>query len=151
MVKVRAVFQCYCYCLFPDRLITDEHTVSKNRDCNNTLRFEQNIMGNLNPAGIYLFKVYNGNTRAICDICLKLSIKTPEHVHEVPLTLIVNFVIYFTHCSGVFIVEFEQGNVSWYCSIYSQCSNHVQIQSLRRIQDPIKDLRQSFIPKKVHG
>ena len=28
------------------------------------------------PAGIYLFKVNNGNTRTICEICLKLTIKT---------------------------------------------------------------------------
>ena len=29
------------------------------------------------PAGIYLFKVNNRNTRARCEICLKLTIKTP--------------------------------------------------------------------------
>ena len=27
----------------------------------------------------YLFKVKNGNTSAMCKICLKLTIKTPEH------------------------------------------------------------------------
>ena len=30
------------------------------------------------PAGICLFKVNNGNTRLICEICSKLTIKTPE-------------------------------------------------------------------------
>ena len=30
------------------------------------------------PAGIYLFKVNNRNTRARCEICSKLTIKTPE-------------------------------------------------------------------------
>ena len=30
------------------------------------------------PAGIYLLKVNNGNTRTICEICSKLTIKTPE-------------------------------------------------------------------------
>ena len=29
------------------------------------------------PAGIYLFKVNNGNTRAMCKICSKIAIKTP--------------------------------------------------------------------------
>ena len=29
------------------------------------------------PAGIYLFKVNNRNTRAMCGICSKLTIKTP--------------------------------------------------------------------------
>ena len=28
--------------------------------------------------GIYLFKVNSGNMRTMCEICLKLSIKTPE-------------------------------------------------------------------------
>ena len=30
------------------------------------------------PAGNYLFKVNNGNTRLMCEICSKLTIKTPE-------------------------------------------------------------------------
>ena len=29
-------------------------------------------------AGIYMFKVNNGNTRTRCEICSKLTIKTPE-------------------------------------------------------------------------
>ena len=34
-----------------------------------------------NPAGIYLLKVNNRNTRARCEICFKLTIKTPERRH----------------------------------------------------------------------
>ena len=30
------------------------------------------------PASIYLFKVNSENTRAMCEICSKLPIKTPE-------------------------------------------------------------------------
>ena len=30
----------------------------------------------LNPAVIYLFKVNNGNTRTVCEICSKLTVKT---------------------------------------------------------------------------
>ena len=45
------------------------------------------------PAGIYLFKVNYRNTRTRCEICSKLTIKTPER-HQ--------------WCrSGVFIVNFE--------------------------------------------
>ena len=33
---------------------------------------------NLDPAKIYLFKVNNKNTTKMCEICLKLAIKTPE-------------------------------------------------------------------------
>ena len=45
------------------------------------------------PAGIYLFKVNNRNTRTRREICSKLTIKTPEQCHWL--------------CSGVFIVNFE--------------------------------------------
>ena len=44
------------------------------------------------PAGIYLFKVNNGNARRMCEICLKLTVKKPEQR-------------YGSH-SGVFIVNF---------------------------------------------
>ena len=33
------------------------------------------------PVGIYLLKVNNRNTRARCEICSKLTIKTPERCH----------------------------------------------------------------------
>ena len=36
------------------------------------------VKSNLNPAGIYMFKVNNRNTRTRCEICSKLTIKTPE-------------------------------------------------------------------------
>ena len=45
------------------------------------------------PADIYLVKVNNKNIRARCEICSKLSIKTPEWGQW--------------HRSGVFIVNFE--------------------------------------------
>ena len=46
-----------------------------------------------NPAGIYLFKVNNRNTRTRCKICSKLTIKIPEQRHW--------------RRSGIFIVNFE--------------------------------------------
>ena len=33
------------------------------------------------PAGNYMFKVNNRNTRTRCEICSKLTIKTPERRH----------------------------------------------------------------------
>ena len=35
-----------------------------------------------NPVGIYLLKVNNRNTRTRCEICSKLTIKTPERRHN---------------------------------------------------------------------
>ena len=48
------------------------------------------------PAGNYMLKVNNRNTRTRCEICSKLTIKTPEQ----------------RHCS-VSIVNFEQVNAGW--------------------------------------
>ena len=45
------------------------------------------------PANIYLFKVNNRNTRKMSEICLKLTIKTPEQPHW--------------RRSGIFIVNIE--------------------------------------------
>ena len=46
------------------------------------------------PAGNYMFKVNNRNTRTECEICPKLTIKIPERRHW--------------RRSGIFIVNFEQ-------------------------------------------
>ena len=61
------------------------------------------------PANIYSFKVNNRNTRKRCEICSKLTTKTPERRQW--------------RCSGVFLLtlnifltffHFEQVNVSWF-------------------------------------
>ena len=42
----------------------------------------KNTLGlSLFPAGIYLLKVNNRNTRTKCEICSNLTIKTPEQAH----------------------------------------------------------------------
>ena len=50
-----------------------------------------------NSVGIYLLKVNNRNTRASCEICSQLTIKTPERRHW--------------HC--VFIFNFEYVIAGW--------------------------------------
>ena len=67
-----------------------------------------------NPAGIYLLKVNNRNTRARSEICSNLTIKTPERRqwHRSGV-FIVNFK-HISHLLLVFsIVDFEQVNVNW--------------------------------------
>ena len=39
------------------------------------------IFDGLSTANIYLFKVNNRNTRERCEVCSKLTIKTPERRH----------------------------------------------------------------------
>ena len=51
------------------------------------------IINFLLPAGIYLLKVNNRNTRTRCEICSKLTLKTPQGRDG--------------RRSGVFIVNFE--------------------------------------------
>ena len=45
------------------------------------------------PVGIYLLKINNRDTRIRCEICLRLTIKTPEQYHW--------------RRSGIVIVNFE--------------------------------------------
>ena len=51
------------------------------------------------PAGIYLLKVDNRNNRTRCEICSKLT----------PCSKLT----YFTPCSGISTVNFEQVNSGW--------------------------------------
>ena len=65
------------------------------------------------PAGNYMFKVHNRNTRTRCDICSKSTLKIPERRHwRCSGIFIVNLDI-FTTCSSVSIVNFEQKNAGW--------------------------------------
>ena len=62
------------------------------------------------PDGNYMFKVNNRNTRTRCDICSKLTIKTPEWRQNV-------FIGNFEHISHLVLVflllTFEQVNAGW--------------------------------------
>ena len=56
-----------------------------------------------------MFKVNNRNTKTRCEICSKLTIKIPERL----LSLLLTLNIYFTPCSSVSIDNFEQVNAGW--------------------------------------
>ena len=44
-----------------------------------------------NPVDVYSFKVNNGNTRTMCEICSDLTIKTPEWRHWSRSGIVINF------------------------------------------------------------
>ena len=68
------------------------------------------------PANIYLFlKVTSENTKKICTICSKLSIKTPK--------LLYFFWTYLTPFSSVSIVNLEQVDFSWVIPFYALTGN----------------------------
>ena len=80
--------------------------------------FQTTTMKLFFPAGIYLFKVKNRNTRIMCETSSKLAIKTPQRRH-------VNYKetkTDFTHCFGVSIVDFEQINAAWAPTIFTTSS-----------------------------
>ena len=60
--------------LIVDANIDDQNFVLINFYNANTEPEQMNTI----PAGIYLLKVNNRSTRARCEICSKLTIKTPE-------------------------------------------------------------------------
>ena len=67
----------------------------------------------INPAKNYLFKVSNRNSRKRCEICTKLTIKTPERRHwRRSGVFIVNIEHIFIPFSSVSIADFEQVNVA---------------------------------------
>ena len=55
---------------------------------NNVLRYII-VFTSYHPAGIYLFKVNNRNTRTRCEICSKLTINTPERRGDVLVYLLL--------------------------------------------------------------
>ena len=92
----------------------------------------QSIRSNSNPAGIYLLKVNNRNTRTRCEICSKLTIKTPERRRR-----------RFTPCSSVSIVNFEHVIACWEearkrVSISPSSSNYTK-HTAQKLKFPIKD------------
>ena len=66
------------------------------------------------------FKLNNRNTRTRCEICSKLIIKTPERRHWRRCgVFIIKLWTYFTPCSSVSIVDFEQVNAGWVINQWS--------------------------------
>ena len=57
-----------------------------------------------------MFKVNNRNTRTRCKICSDLTIKTPERYQASFWFLYCLLWTYFTPCSRVYVVNFEQVN-----------------------------------------
>ena len=70
------------------------------------------------PAGNYMFKVNNRNTRTRCEICSKLAIKIPER-RQRP---------YFTPCSSVSIVNFQHVNAGWEIFPQAYDDNNVRVE-----------------------
>ena len=65
-------------------------------------------------ANIYLFQVNNKSTRKRCEICSKLTIKTPERRQRRRSGVFIVNSEHISHLfSSVSVIDFEQVNVSW--------------------------------------
>ena len=78
---------------------TSEWVTSRSRD------FETKLYKSLStrviPDNIYLFKVYNWNNRKRCEICSKLTIKTPEQCQWRRSSV---FIVNFEHILHLFLI-----------------------------------------------
>ena len=75
------------------------------------------------PAGSYMFKVINGNTRLKCEICFKLTIKTVERLNWL---FIVSLKILFFILFQCFIVNFEKVTAGWHFSSLILASHYTE-------------------------
>ena len=76
--------------------------------------FRTTTLQNTCPANIYLInKVNNRNTRKSCELCSKLTIKTPERRQWRAFIIKFEHILLGKGFPSASIVNFEQVNVSW--------------------------------------
>ena len=78
-----------------------------------TMKLIFSMLIGIKPAGIYMLKVNNRNTRARCEICWKLTIKIPERRLASFWYIYCYIWTYFTPCSSISIVNFEHVIAGW--------------------------------------
>ena len=85
------------------------------------------------PAGNYMFKVNNRNTRTRCETCSKLTIKTPERRH-------------WRHRYGVFIVNLKHILHFFLVFLLLTLSKHSVHWGINPHLNPLKNTTPSFVP-----
>ena len=60
-----------------------------------------NVFCSIGPIGIYLIEVNNGNTKIMCEICWKLTIKIPERRHGIFIDILEQI----SHIALVFLLS----------------------------------------------
>ena len=86
-----------------------------------------------------MLKVNNVNTKTICEICSKLTIKTPDRRHLCRSDIfMVNFE-QISHCFGVSIVGFERVNAGW--EVFVQRTIIMKITVVNMQNDSKKELK----------
>ena len=94
------------------------------------------VLSGCYPAGDYMVKVNNRNTRTRCEICSKLTIKTPEWRQWCQQRRSGVFIVNFEHIAyfeRVSIVNFEQVNGGW-VDEWNICMKKVKSDHLKYIR-----------------
>ena len=73
-----------------------------------------------NSAGVYLLNVNNGNTRTMREICSKLTVTLLRRFSAFTVN-----VEQTSHCSAVFIAEFEQVYAGWVVFNFMRLKFHI--------------------------
>ena len=96
----------------------------------------ESILKTTNPAGNYMFKVNNRNTRTRFEICLKLTRKTLERRYW---RRSGDFIIYFEHVSH--LANFKQVNAGWksFHSIFDPAVNYLF--KVKTLEQGVKDVK----------
>ena len=90
-----------------------------------------NTTQKFNPTNIYLFKLNKRYTRKRCEICSKLTIKTPERRQW-------KLWKYFKPFSSVFTFDFDQVRLwQWKTPFYLQWFSEVLARSVSKISHPM--------------
>ena len=104
-----------------------------------------------NPVGNCMVKVNYRKIRTRCYICSQLTIKTPER-----RPILNELWTYFTPCSSVSIVNFEQVNAGWeytkrlthfwlmFSPSYTRVASHFWNKNSRTIQGHFKNISMLF-------
>ena len=101
---------------------------------NQQIIFIETVSFVLDLASIYLLKVNNRNTRTRCEICSKLTIKTPER---------------HWRRSGVFIVNFE--HISHLVLMFLLLTLNMQLPTGEIISFSVLFFAQTFVYSKMPG
>ena len=78
------------------------------------------------PADIYLLNVNNSNIKIMCEICSKLTMKTPERRQWRRSGVFIVNLNKFHVLFWCFIVEFRQVNASWVAEHLSKIKSEIK-------------------------
>ena len=97
-----------------------------------------------------MFKVSNRNTRKRCEMSLKFTINTPEHLDGVLVSLSLTLTIFYTF----FIVNFEHVIVSWMscfyysCKLWNDCYSNTRVEVLFKVRVSLVEFAFREVPGK---